>query len=85
MVTIIAGKDLREFVRDGRLLWAGGLTILLMLTALLVGWSHQVEIQAERVAGQALDYDAWLTQGQRHPHDAATQGMHVFKPEPPLA
>jgi ABC-2 type transport system permease protein len=83
--TIIAGKDLREFVRDGRLLWAGGLTLVLMLTALIVGWGHQVEIQAERIAGQALDYDAWLGQGRRHPHDAATQGMHVFKPEPPLA
>jgi ABC-2 type transport system permease protein len=42
-------------------------------------------VQAERSAGQALDYDAWLNQGRRHPHDAAEQGMHVFKPEPPLA
>ena len=37
------------------------------------------------VPGQALDYEAWLQQGPRHPHDAAEQGMHVFKPEPPLA
>ena len=32
-----------------------------------------------------LDYDDWLKQDHRHPHDAAHQGMHVFKPEPLLA
>jgi ABC-2 type transport system permease protein len=85
VLAIIAGKDLREFIRDGRLFWAGGLIVVLMLTAVAVGWTHQREVQAEHVSGQALDYDAWLNQGPRHPHDAATQGMHVFKPEPPLA
>lgn len=85
MIAIIAAKDLREFIRDGRLFWAGTLVVLLMLTAVGVGWQRQVQIQSERAAGQALDYDAWLSQGLRHPHDAAEQGMHVFKPEPPLA
>src|SRR4051812_21293507 len=56
-----------------------------MFTALAVGWDRQTQVAAERSAGQALDYEAWLNQGRRHPHDAATQGMHVFKPEPPLA
>ncbi|XSC47630.1 ABC transporter permease subunit [Bradyrhizobium sp. RDT10] len=85
MFAIIAAKDLRELTRDGRLLWAGGLVVILMLVALAAGWNRQVQLNSERSAGQALDYNAWLHQGYRHPHDAAEQGMHVFKPEPSLA
>ncbi len=85
MVTTIAIKDLRELLRDGRLLWSGALILLLMLVALATGWNRQAQVNSERVAGQALDYEAWLRQGPRHPHDAAEQGMHVFKPEPPLS
>ncbi|WP_027535432.1 ABC transporter permease subunit [Bradyrhizobium sp. WSM3983] len=84
MFAIIAAKDMRELARDGRLLWAGGLILVLLLVALAAGWNRQVQLNNERSAGQALDYDAWLHQGYRHPHDAAEQGMHVFKPEPPL-
>ena len=85
MFAIIAAKDVREVIRDGRLLWAGGLVVLLMLVALAAGWNRQAQVNSERAAGQSLDYEAWLQQGPRHPHDAAEQGMHVFKPEPPLA
>jgi|RhiMetdeSRZDD1v2_1073273.scaffolds.fasta_scaffold504388_2 ABC-2 type transport system permease protein len=85
MFAIIAAKDLRELTRDGRLLWAGVLVVVLMLTAIAVGWNRHSQVSNERSAGQALDYDAWLGQGYRHPHNAAEQGMHVFKPEPPLA
>ncbi|KRQ17135.1 ABC transporter permease subunit [Bradyrhizobium manausense] len=85
MFTTIAAKDLRELLRDGRLLWSGALIVVLMLVALASGWNRQAQVNSERVVGQALDYEAWLRQGPRHPHDAAEQGMHVFKPEPPLA
>lgn len=81
----IARKDFLEYLRDGRLHWAGGLVLVLLLTALAVGWQHQRAISGERVAAQKLDYDDWLRQNERHPHDAAHQGMHVFKPEPPLS
>ena len=85
MLTLIAGKDFREMVRDRRLIWAGGLTALLLVTSIAVGWRQQTAVQAERAAGQALDYQGWLHQGYRHPHTAADMGMNVFKPEPPLA
>ncbi len=84
-IVLIAARDFREFVRDGRLLWTGSLIVVLLLTALAVGWQRQAALQAERVTAQALDYDDWLAQPARHPHDAAHQGMHVFKPEPPLS
>jgi ABC-2 type transport system permease protein len=85
VITLVAMRDFRELWRDGRLLWAGGLIAVLLLTALAVGWQRQAMLQAERVTAQALDYDDWLAQDARHPHDAAHQGMHVFKPEPPLS
>lgn len=85
MVKLIASKDLTELVRDGRLYWAGGVVVALVLTALAVGWQRQKEMTAERVAAQALDYDDWVAQPGRHPHTAAHQGMHVFKPDPPLS
>jgi ABC-2 type transport system permease protein len=85
MVRVITGKDLLELIRDGRLLWAGGLVIVLLLTALAVGTARQREVAAERMAAQALDYQDWRNQPARHPHDAAEQGMHVFKPDPALS
>jgi ABC-2 type transport system permease protein len=85
MIGLIARREFTEYWRDGRLLWAGGLMLVLLLTALSVGWQRQAVLQNERVAAQALDYDDWVNQPARHPHDAAHQGMNVFKPEPPLS
>lgn len=85
MIWLIAFKDLRERLRDGRLYGAGGLVALLLFTALAVGYGHQQEARAEQAAAQNSDYQGWLTQGARHPHDAAHQGMHAFKPEAALA
>jgi len=81
----IARKDFLEYLRDGRLHWAGGLVLILLLTTMAVGWQNQRSIDGERLAAQKLDYTDWVSQTTRHPHDAAHQGMHVFKPEPPLS
>jgi len=59
--------------------------ILLILTSMAVGWQRQREASAEQQAAQELDYRDWLNQDIRHPHDAAHQGMHVFKPAPTLS
>jgi len=85
MIALIARRELTEYWRDGRLLWTGGLMVVLLLTALSVGWERQSASQRERVAAQASDYDDWINQPARHPHDAAHQGMNVFKPDPPLS
>jgi ABC-2 type transport system permease protein len=81
----IASKELRERWREGRLSWAGGAVLLLLLTALAVGYDRQGEARAEQIHGQALDYSDWLSQDRRHPHNAAHQGMHAFKPEVSMA
>lgn len=85
IVGLIARREFTELWRDGRLLLAGGLMLLLLCTALAVGWQQQRSTDAERRAAQALDHDDWLKQEQRHPHDAAHQGLHVFKPAPAAA
>ena len=53
MFATIAAKDVREIIRDGRLLWAGGLVVLLMLVALAAGWNRQAQVSSERLAGIA--------------------------------
>lgn len=85
MIVSIAQRELTELWWDGRLAVAGGLVLLLIVSSLAVGWQRQREIASERQVAQALDYDGWLGQQERHPHDAAHQGMHVFKPEPALS
>ncbi|MBA3595140.1 MAG: ABC transporter permease subunit [Polaromonas sp.] len=85
MVMLIALKDFLERQRDGRLYWAGGVVLLLLLSALAVGFSRQQEVRAEQKVAQTLDYKDWLSQDRRHPHDAAHQGMHAFKPDAALA
>lgn len=85
IATTIARRDLAELWRDRRLPWTGALVLMLLSAALAVGWQRHVESQAERVAAEKLDYDDWVNQPERHPHDAAHQGMHVFKPQSALA
>jgi ABC-2 type transport system permease protein len=85
MIWLIARRDLVERWRDGRLLWAGGMILILLLTALSIGYAHRKQARAEQRAAQSADYSDWLKQGSRHPHDAAHQGMHAFKPEAALA
>lgn len=85
MIRLIARRDLLERWRDGRLLWAGGMILVLLLTALAIGYEHRQQARAEQRAAQTADYADWLKQGRRHPHDAAHQGMHAFKPEAALA
>lgn len=85
MIWLMARRDVLERWRDGRLLWAGGMIVVLLLTALAIGYEHRQQAVAEQRAAQSADYADWLKQGRRHPHDAAHQGMHAFKPEAALA
>ena len=85
MWRLIATRDFVERVRDGRLYWAGGLMLALLLAAFWVGSSHQRTQAHEQEVARALDYRDWVQQGSRDPHDAAHQGMHAFKREPLLA
>ena len=85
MLRRIAKREFVERLRDGRLHWAVGLVLMLLMTALAVGFMHQREARAEQQVAQTNEYRDWLRQERRHPHDAAHQGMHAFKPGAPMA
>lgn len=85
VVPTIARKELTELLRDARLKWAGGLIALLMLTALLLGWQQQEQLDAERAAARSETYQQWLGQGEKNPHSAAHFGQYAFKPASPLS
>lgn len=85
MISVIAMRDFRGFVRDGRLPFVGGLTLLLLIASIAVGWRAQSEAAAERDSAQANGYETWVNQGQKNPHSAAHLGIHVFKPRAPLS
>jgi ABC-2 type transport system permease protein len=61
------------------------LFVFLCAISAAVGWSEQRSIEQERVVASRLDYQDWLAQAPKHPHDAAHQGLHVFKPPAPLS
>lgn len=85
MVLLILQRELVERWRDGRLKWAGAAILMLMVISLVVGFQHRQEARAEQAVAQDSAYKAWVNQGRRHPHDAAHEGMHAFRPEAALA
>lgn len=85
MIAVIAAKDFRGFVRDGRLAFVVGLSLVLLIAAIVAGWRLRNDTAAERDAAQDKGYETWLSQGPKNPHSAAHLGMHLFRPDPPLA
>ncbi len=85
MLKLVVRKELLTALRDTRLQVSGGILIVLMLTAVLVGKQGQRQIQKEREQAQASMYDKWVNQGEKHPHSAAHYGQFAFKPKPVLS
>jgi ABC-2 type transport system permease protein len=84
MVLAISRRDWLEWWRDGRLQVGLAVFMLLLITAFVTHWQRQQALTGERLAAASQDYAEWGKQEARHPHDAAHQGLHVFKPEAPL-
>lgn len=84
-ITLLAKRELLEYWRDGRLLWAGGIVLILLLTALVLGWQQERRAGTERLSAQQASYRNWLDQQAKNPHAAAHYGAYVFKPIPRLA
>ena len=85
MLKLVIRKEFLSAIRDVRLQVSGGILIVLMLTAVLVGKQGQKEIQQERERAQTEMYDQWVNQGEKHPHSAAHYGQFAFKPKPVLS
>ncbi|MEM8526650.1 MAG: DUF3526 domain-containing protein [Bacteroidota bacterium] len=85
MLSRIAKKEIIQAFRDIRLQVAAGLIFTLMLVAVLLGKNAQQQVQNERAEAQAVMYDRWVNQGNKHPHSAAHYGQFAFKPKPVLS
>ncbi len=85
MIGAIAGKELRECRRDGRVQLLAGRVALLVLVSLVTGWSTRSEQERRAHAAQRGDQAAFLRQGEKPPHAAAHFGRMAYKPVAPLA
>ncbi len=84
-VALVARKEMKELVRDGRFRVAGALVLLLLMTALAFGWQQASTLAAERAAAQHVAEEDWKGQGDKNPHVATHYGKYVFKPVGALA
>ena len=85
MVMRIARKELLEMTRDGRFRIAGGVVLLLLLTALGLGWRRHADVTTAHEAAIEKERDIWESQGEKSPHSAAHYGVYAFKPTGRLA
>jgi len=85
MVLRIARKELVEMTRDGRFRVAGGVVLLLLLTALGLGWRRHAHVTAAHETAIAQEREIWESQGEKSPHSAAHYGVYAFKPTGRLA
>src|SRR5688500_8534124 len=73
----IARHEVRAFWRDGRMRWTTAITFVLVIAALLSGWSYQQRLASERSLAQSAEQSRWLEQGEKNPHSAAHYGTYV--------
>jgi ABC-2 type transport system permease protein len=85
MIGIVARKEFRDLVRDGRFRVAGGGILLLLVAALLAGFQQYRSLRRQHDAAERLTRVQWLTQGEKNPHSAAHYGVYAFKPQLPLS
>ncbi|MEM6647789.1 MAG: ABC transporter permease subunit [Bacteroidota bacterium] len=84
MIWTIARKEATEMLRDQRFQWATGITLVLLLASLFVGWTHYTDVEAQRMLAQTSDREVWLNQGEKNQHSAVHFGTYAFKPNSPL-
>jgi ABC-2 type transport system permease protein len=85
VIGVVARKELRACVRDGRVR-AGALMLLVLgLMALVSAAARYTVLSQERRAAQAVIETQWLEQGEKNPHSAAHYGLYAFRPAQPLS
>lgn len=80
MIGVIARKELRELVRDGRLRLLGGIVVILALAAFAFGAQQTLRAQEAREHAQERAAAQWEGQGEKNPHVAAHYGTYAFAP-----
>lgn len=76
----IIAKDVRELLRDRRVIVMALLVCALGITALLTAYARISAYEADRAATITADRATWEGQGARNPHSAAHFSKWAFKP-----
>lgn len=84
-VSVIARKEFRDTLRDGRFRSAAVAIWLLLAAAIVTGILDWRAVDAERRTATELTRSHWIGQGEANPHSAVHYGLYAFKPAQPLA
>lgn len=85
LLSVIAARERRERMRDGRFRLAGGVVGLLLAVSLALGWAHFTSVRAQHEAADRAERELWLGKDDMNPHGAAHYGTYVFKPRSALS
>lgn len=85
MIFKIARKEFTEMRRDKRFRWSALIVLLLLFTALALGWKNYSIAKAEQTKAETESRESWENQGERNPHSAAHFGVYAFRPVMPLS
>ena len=77
---VVARKELREIVRDGRLVSLFVIMSLLTVAALAFGAQQAFRASEAREHAKGRASSQWESQGAKNPHVAAHYGTHIFAP-----
>jgi ABC-2 type transport system permease protein len=80
MIRVVARKEVREIMRDGRLRLLGGIVVVLALAAFAFGARQTLRAQHAREHAAERATAHWEGQGAKNPHVAAHYGTHAFAP-----
>lgn len=85
MIRTVAGKELREIVRDGRFAWTAAIMALLLIAALITGADRYASYRNMQEVSQESSNSQFYTQGDKNPHSGAHYGNYAFKAAGPLS
>jgi ABC-2 type transport system permease protein len=78
-IFLIARKELREQLRDGRARTVGVIVTLLLAASLISGWRQSREFREQQRIADVVAREQWENQGEKNPHSAAHFGTYAFK------
>lgn len=78
-------KELKEFLRDGRIKISGLIVLLLLSVSIWISYSQYKNSTKEVETAKLAERAIWENQGDKNPHSAAHYGTYVFKPKHPLS
>lgn len=80
MYAVVARKELKEIVRDGRFRWLAMTCVVLVGIAALSGLQITRQQLLDQSVASSVERENFLEQGAKNPHAAAHFGQYAFRP-----